>query len=59
MNNYIHDGKVFVGIIRRMKPESEGTTVFEAPIWAHRHMRKMGLDPHSIEDWREFRRYCE
>ena len=32
---------------------------FETPIWAHKYMRKMGLNPFSLEDWCEFCRYCE
>jgi len=32
---------------------------FEAPIWAHRHMRKMGLNPLSMEDWPLFKEHCE
>lgn len=32
---------------------------FEAPIWAHRHMRKMGLNPLSSEDWAMFKEHCE
>lgn len=32
---------------------------FEAPIWAHRHMRKMGLDPQSLNDWSLFKEFCE
>lgn len=58
MSKNIYDGIVPEDIIR-MEEESEELPVFEAPIWAHRHMRKAGLDPHGIEDWREFRRYCE
>jgi len=32
---------------------------FEAPIWAHRHIRKMGLNPFSIADWFLFKDHCE
>jgi len=32
---------------------------FEAPIWAHGNMRKMGLNPLSMEDWFLFKDYCE
>lgn len=32
---------------------------FEAPIWAHGRMRKMGLNPQSLEDWSLFKEHCE
>ena len=32
---------------------------FEAPMWAHGLMRKMGLDPQSLEDWSLFKEYCD
>ena len=32
---------------------------FEAPLWAHGLMRKMGLNPFSTEDWAMFKEHCE
>lgn len=32
---------------------------FEAPMWAHARMKKLGLDPYSGADWLEFKTFCE
>lgn len=32
---------------------------FEAPLWAHGLMRKMGLNPQSLDDWSLFKEHCE
>lgn len=45
--------------IIRMEQESEKAPVFEAPVWAHGRMRKMGLNPFSTEDWAMFKEHCE
>jgi len=58
MNNNIYDDIAPEDIIR-MEQESEDVPVFEAPIWAHGHMRKMGLSPLSLEDWCLFKEHCE
>lgn len=58
MKNNIYDDIAHGGIIR-MERESEEVPVFEAPIWAHGRMRKMGLNPLSMEDWSFFKEYCE
>jgi len=58
MSNNIYDGRAPEDIIR-MEQGSEEAPVFEAPIWAHRRMRKMGLDPLSTEGWSFFKEYCE
>ena len=58
MSSNIYDGIAPRGIIR-MDKESEEVPVFEAPIWAHGRMRKMGLDPQSLDDWSLFKEYCK
>jgi len=58
MSNNIYDGIASEDIIR-MERESKEAPVFEAPIWAHGRMRKMGLDPFSLEDWSLFKEFCE
>jgi len=58
MSNNIYDGIALEDIIR-MEQEPKEVPVFEAPIWAHGRMRKMGLNPLSMEDWSFFKEYCE
>lgn len=58
MSKNIYDGIAPEDIIR-MKREPEEAPVFEAPIWAHGRMRKMGLNPQSLEDWSLFKEFCE
>jgi len=58
MSKNIYDGVAPEEIIR-MNQESEEASVFEAPIWAHGHMRKMGLNPQSLDDWSLFKEQCE
>lgn len=58
MSNNIYDGIASEDIIR-MNQGSEEASVFEAPIWAHDRMRKMGLNPQSLDDWSFFKEQCE
>lgn len=41
------------------EPPPKQTSGFEAPMWAHARMKKLGLDPYSGEDWLEFKAFCE
>lgn len=47
----------YIGVSERERKECADE--FEAPIWAHGRMRKMGLNPLSMEDWSFFKEYCE
>gem|GEM_PF-3234701 len=44
---------------RRVRNPKYLPNEFEAPMWAHGHMRKMGLNPLSMEDWSLFKDHCE
>lgn len=43
----------------RVRKPKDLPGLFEAPIWAHRHMRRQGLNPCSVEDWLDFKGNCE
>lgn len=58
MSSNIYDGIAPEDIIR-MEQEHEEAPVYEAPIWAHSRMRKMGLSPQSLNDWSFFKEYCK
>lgn len=32
---------------------------FEAPTWAHYPMKRLGMNPFSLEDWDMFKEHCE
>jgi len=58
MRPCIEDGERRKDLARVRKPK-DLLGDFEAPLWAHGLMRKMGLNPFSIEDWFLFKDHCE
>lgn len=58
MRPCIEDGERRKDSTRIRKPKNL-LGEFEAPIWAHGRMRRMGLSPLSMEDWFLFKEYCE
>ena len=58
MRPCIQDGERRKDPARVRKPK-DLSGEFEAPMWAHGLMRKMGLNPQSLDDWSLFEEHCE